>query len=249
MLLHGQVAVITGGASHRGIGRAVAKLFAEQGARVAILDVDGKGAARAAEGLGPEHRGFACDVTKEVEVEAAFRRIAEELGLPSILVNNAGITQKKRIEHIAEGDFGTVLDVNLKGTFLCSKAVLPYMRRLQRGRIICISSVSAQRGGGIFGGAHYSAAKAGVMGLAKAMARELAPDGIRVNVVAPGLVDTDIIAGKLSDEDRAAIVRSIPVGRIGHPHDVAGACLFLASPFADYITGEVLDVNGGMHID
>jgi NAD(P)-dependent dehydrogenase (short-subunit alcohol dehydrogenase family) len=249
LLLNGEIAVITGGASKRGIGRATAKLFAEHGARVAILDLDGEGVREAARSLGPEHCGYRCDVTNRKEVEEVFAKIAQELGLPTVLLNNAGITQPKRIAEITEADYDAVLNVNLRGTFLCSQTVLPYMRKRKRGSIICISSVSAERGGGIFGGPHYSAAKAGILGLVKAIAREVAPEGIRVNAIAPGLIDTDISQGKLTEELKAILVQSIPMGRIGQPLDVARACLFFASPLSEYITGEVLDVNGGMHID
>ncbi len=249
MLLRGEVAVVTGGASEHGIGRATARLFAEHGAHVAVLDIEGQGARQAAESLGSEHRGYQCDVTKQSEVEAVFSRVVEELGVPSILFNNAGVTQPRRTEEITEADYNRVLDTNLRGTFLCSKAVLPYMRRLGRGSIICMSSVSAKRGGGIFGGPHYCAAKAGILGLARAMARELAPEGIRVNALAPGLIHTDITKGKMTAEQEADIIRSIPMGRIGEPIDVARACLFFASSLSEYITGEVMDVNGGMHID
>jgi len=249
MLLDGQVAVITGGASERGIGRATATLFAEHGARVAILDIDGDGARKVARNLGPEHQGYRCDVRKQKEVESIFAKVSQDLGSPSVLVNNAGITQPRRIAEIEKADYDAVLDVNLRGTFLCSKAALPYMRKQKKGSIICISSVSAERGGGIFGGPHYSAAKAGILGLAKAIAREVAPEGIRVNAIAPGFIDTDITHGKMTEEQRAVLIQSIPMGRIGQPIDVARACLFLASPLSEYITGEVLDVNGGMHMD
>ncbi len=249
MLLKGEVAVVTGAGSKRGIGRATARLFAEHGATVAILDVDEHGAEANALCLGSAHRGFRCNVTKWADVEAAFARVDRELGPLSILVNNAGITQPKRTAEIEEADYDAVLDVNLRGTFLCSKAALRYMRAKKKGSIICISSVSAERGGGIFGGPHYSAAKAGILGLVKAIAREVAADGIRVNAVAPGLIDTDITHGKLSPELMGAIIQSIPMGRIGQPLDVARACLFLASSLSEYITGEVLDVNGGMHMD
>ncbi|MBW1766230.1 MAG: SDR family oxidoreductase [Deltaproteobacteria bacterium] len=249
MLLNGEVAVVTGGASARGIGQAIARLYAEQGAHVAVTDIDGQGAQKLADSLGSVHRGYRCDVTKHSEVEAVFSQIAQELGPVSILVNNAGITQPKGISEITEADYDAVLDVNLRGTFLCSKAVIPNMRRLGRGSIICISSVSAKRGGGIFGGPHYSASKAGILGLTRAMARELAPEGIRVNAIAPGLIDTDITKGKLSDEQKADVLKSIPMGRMGQPIDVARACLFFASSLSEYVTGEVMDVNGGMHID
>jgi NAD(P)-dependent dehydrogenase (short-subunit alcohol dehydrogenase family) len=166
-----------------------------------------------------------------------------------ILVNNAGITQPKRIDEISEDDYDAVLDVNLRGTFLCSKAVIPHMRKAGKGSIVSMSSVSAKRGGGVFGGSHYSAAKAGIIGLTRAMARELAPEGIRVNAVAPGLIDTDITKGKLSPELKAQIIDTIPMKRMGLPIDVARACLFFASELSSYVTGEIMDVNGGMYID
>lgn len=249
MLLKGEIAVVTGGASEHGIGRATARLFAEHGALVAVLDIDGQGAQQAAESLGSEHRGYRCDVAKQSEVETAFSQVVKELGSPFILFNNAGVTQPKGIAQITEADYDKVLDVSLRGTFLCSKAVLPYMRSLGRGSIICMSSLSAKRGGGIFGGPHYCAAKAGILGLARAMARELAPEGIRVNAIAPGLIHTDITKGKMTAEQEADIVKSIPIGRIGQPIDVARACLFFASSLSEYVTGEVMDVNGGMYID
>jgi NAD(P)-dependent dehydrogenase (short-subunit alcohol dehydrogenase family) len=249
MLLEGEIAVVTGAASRRGLGRAIARLFAEHGAKVAVLDRDEGGAQRVASDLGTNHRAYRCDVTRAVDVEAAISQAVQELGLPSILVNNAGITQPKRIAEITEKDYDAVLDVSLRGTFLCSKAVIPHMQRLGKGSIICMSSVSAKRGGGIFGGPHYCAAKAGLLGLTRALARDLAPDGIRVNALAPGLIDTDITDGKLTDDLRAQILETIPMGRLGLPLDVAKACLFFASDLSGYVTGEVMDVNGGMHID
>lgn len=249
MLLAGQIAVVTGAASARGIGRATARLFAEHGARVALLDRDGAGAIAAAAELGAEHRGYACDVTSQAQVADVFAALAAELGPPSVLVNNAGITSPLRLADVTRADYDAVMDVNLRGSFLCAQAVAPLMRARGGGSIICMSSVSAKRGGGLFGASVYSAAKAGILGLARALARELAPDQIRVNAVAPGLVDTDIFGGKLSEERRAELVQTIPLGRIGQPLDVARACLFLASDLAAYITGEVLDVNGGSHID
>jgi len=141
-----------------------------------------------------------------------------------------------------------VLDVNLRGTLYMSQAVIPHMRRRGSGSIVCMSSVSAQRGGGIFGGPHYSAAKGGVLGLAKAMARELGPDAVRVNSITPGLIQTDITGGKLTEDLKAQILDGIPLKRLGEAADVANACLFLASDLSSYITGAVIDVNGGMLI-
>ena len=141
-----------------------------------------------------------------------------------------------------------ILDVNLRGTLYMSQAVLPAMQAQQSGSIICISSVSAQRGGGILGGPHYSAAKAGVLGLARAMAREFGPENIRVNSITPGLIGTDIIKGKLTEEKKAEIAETIPLARLGRADDIGGACVFLASDLSLYCTGITLDVNGGMLI-
>ena len=149
---------------------------------------------------------------------------------------------------ITPENWDRVMDVNLRGVFYLSQAFIPHMRERKQGSIACMSSVSAQRGGGIFGGPHYSAAKAGVLGLAKAMARELGPDNIRVNCVTPGMIQTDITGGKLTDELRAEITKGIPLNRLGDAEDVAGAYLFLASDLSSYITGAVIDVNGGMLI-
>jgi len=149
---------------------------------------------------------------------------------------------------IGGADYDRVLDVSLRGTLYMSQAVLPAMPRQQAGAIVCISSVSAQRGGGIFGGPHYSAAKAGVLGLARAMAREFGAEGIRINCVTPGLIETDITQGKLGPERKREISATIPLARLGRADDVAGACVFLASDLAGYCTGITLDVNGGMLI-
>lgn len=248
MLLAGRTAVISGAASPRGIGLATARLFAAHGARVAILDLDGAAAGRAAAELGPEHRGLACDVTDRASCLRAFAEALAAFGQVDILINNAGVTQPVKIMEIGEADWNRIMDVNLKGVLHLSQAAIPHMRERRRGSIACMSSVSAQRGGGIFGGPHYAAAKAGVLGLAKAMARELGPDGIRVNCVTPGLIQTDITGGKLTDEMRLRILEGIPLGRLGTADDVAGIYLFLASDLSAYVTGAVIDVNGGMLI-
>ena len=248
MLLADKVAVISGAASPRGIGLATARLFAKHGARVAILDLDEAGARRAAEELGPEHRGFVCDVADLASCQNAARQVLEAFGKTDILLANAGITQPVKFMDISPENWDRVMDVNLRGVFYLSQAFVPHMRERKQGSIACMSSVSAQRGGGVFGGPHYSAAKAGVLGLAKAMARELGPDGIRVNCVTPGLIQTDITGGKLTDELRAEIMKGIPLNRLGDAEDVAGAYLFLASDLSAYITGAVIDVNGGMLI-
>lgn len=248
MLLKGKTAVISGAASARGIGLETARLFAENGARVAIFDLDEAAAQAAAASLGDGHVGLACDVTDRAACQAAATKAIVALGHVDILINNAGITQPLRFMDISEQNWDKVLDVNLTGIFHLSQAFVPHMRERRSGSIACMSSVSAQRGGGIFGGPHYSAAKAGVLGLAKAMARELAPSGVRVNSVTPGLVDTNITGGMLTDEKRAEIIGGIPMGRLGTAEDVARIFLFLASDLSAYVTGAVIDVNGGMLI-
>lgn len=248
MLLKDRTAVISGAASKRGIGLATARLFAEHGARIAILDIDAEAAQDAAASLGHGHAGIGCDVADAASCQDAAKQAIAALGHVDVLVNNAGITQPVKTMDITEADWRRIVDVNMTGVLFLSQAFIPHMRERRQGSIACMSSVSAQRGGGIFGGPHYSAAKAGVLGLAKAMARELGPDGIRVNCVTPGLIQTDITGGKLTDEMRADIIKGIPLNRLGDAIDVARAYLFLASDLSSYVTGAVIDVNGGMLI-
>lgn len=247
-LLAGKVAVISGAASPRGLGFATAQLFAEHGAKVAILDINAQGVQEAAGLLGPGHRGYVCDVGNKASCEAVLKAIVADFGKVDILINNAGITQPAKVCDIGESDWDRLMAVNLKGVLFLSQAAIPYLKSNGGGSIACTSSVSAQRGGGILGGPHYSAAKAGVLGLAKAMARELGVDGIRVNCVTPGLIHSDINSSILDDARRAEIKAGIPLNRIGVPSDVAGAFLFLASDLSAYVTGAVIDVNGGMLI-
>src|SRR5258708_20244222 len=248
MLLTAKTAVISGAASARGIGRATARLFASQGARVAILELDAAAAKSAAEELGPDHIGLGC----EVGGLASWREAGEEdiagCGKIDILINNAGITQPLKLMDIAPENWQLVVDVNLTGVLYLSQAFVPHMRTRKQGSIACMSSVSAQRGGGIFGGPHYSAAKAGVLGLAKAMAAQRGPRRLRVRSVTPGLIQTDITGGKLTPEMKADIIKGIPLNRLGDAKDVANIYLFLASDLSAYVTGAVIDVNGGMLI-
>ncbi|MBJ2639909.1 SDR family oxidoreductase, partial [Salmonella enterica subsp. enterica serovar Typhimurium] len=217
-------------------------------AKVVIIDLTGEASEAAAAALGEGHLGLAANVADEVQVQAAIEQIMAKYGRVDVLVNNAGITQPLKLMDIKRANYDAVLDVSLRGTLLMSQAVIPVMRAQKSGSIVCISSVSAQRGGGIFGGPHYSAAKAGVLGLARAMARELGPDNVRVNCITPGLIQTDITAGKLTDEMTANILAGIPMNRLGDAVDIARAALFLGSDLASYSTGITLDVNGGMLI-
>jgi len=248
MLLQDKVAVITGGAGPNGLGFATARLMAAQGARVAVLDLAPADPAAAAARLGDGHLGLVVDVTDKASCDAAAQTILQAFGRIDALVNNAGITQPVKTLDISGRDYDRILDVSLRGTLYMSQAVLPAMLEQQGGSIVCISSVSAQRGGGILGGPHYSAAKAGVLGLARAMAREFGPQGIRINSVTPGLIGTDIIKGKLDETRKAEIAETIPLARLGRAEDIAGACVFLASDLSAYCTGITLDVNGGMLI-
>ena len=236
----GRVAVITGGAA--GIGRATAERMAAEGAKVAVWDVSADALADCP---------FAAltaqvDQSHEAAVIAAAQDVVAKLGKLDILVVSAGITgPNTTLETYPSDAWRKVMAINVDGTFYCNKAVIPHMRERRQGSIVCMSSVSAQRGGGIFGGPHYSAAKAGVLGLAKAMARELGPDGIRVNCVTPGLIQTDITGGKLTDEMRRDIIKGIPLARLGTADDIAGIYLFLASDLSAYVTGSIIMADGG----
>lgn len=248
MLLKDKVAVISGGAGINGLGFATARQMAGHGARVVILDLERAEPAAAAARLGDGHLGLVAYVTYKAACVAAIAEAIKAYGKVDILVNNAGITQPVKTLEITGADYDRILDVSLRGTLYLSQAVLPAMQAQCSGSIVCISSVSAQRGGGIFGGPHYSAAKAGVLGLARAMAREFGGNGIRVNCITPGLIETDITQGKLSAERKADIEDTIPLARLGRADDVAGACVFLSSDLSAYCTGITLDVNGGMLI-
>lgn len=246
-LLAGKVAVISGASHPRGIGKATARLFVAHGARVAILDLDDGLAEAAARDIDPERvLAVRCDVSDPAHCIDAIDRVAAwSSGRIDVLVNNAAITQKAAFQDISVANFNNVASVNLGGVFYLSRAVVPRMAAQSSGSIVCMSSMSAQNGGGVFGGAHYCGAKAGVLGLMRAMAKELGPGGIRVNAIAPGLITTDFSRTGRSDESKDALAQSWPLQRAGRPHEVAGACLFLASDLSSYITGTTLDVNGG----
>ena len=248
MLLKNQVAIVTGGASLRGIGWATAKRLADEGARVVILDLDASAAQSAAAAIGDQHLGFACDVRDETACQAIVQKVISDLGRVDILVNNAGVSQSYRLMDSSQSDYDLVMDASVRGAYNMSRAVVPHLRSRQSGAIVCIGSVAAQRGGGILGGPHYSAAKGAVQTLAKAMARELGPDGIRVNAIAPGMVETDLLVGKIDEDGKKRVAGTIPLGRLAQPLDIANACLYLVSDLSSYVTGVVLDVNGGLHI-
>lgn len=248
MLLKDKVAVITGGAGRNGLGYATARQMASQGARVVILDLERANPADAAASLGEGHMGVVADVTDKASCDNAVNAVLQHYGRIDVLFNNAGITQPRKTLDISAADYDAVMDVSLRGMLHMSQAVIPTMRKQKSGSIINTSSVSAQRGGGILGGPHYSAAKAGMLGLGRAMAREFGIDGIRVNAVTPGLIATDINKGLIPEDRMKGILEQIPLNRIGVPDDVAGCVVFLASDLSQYLTGVTLDVNGGMLI-
>jgi NAD(P)-dependent dehydrogenase (short-subunit alcohol dehydrogenase family) len=249
MLLKGKVCIVTGAAGEKGIGLRTAKLFYEHGASVVISDINDQACEKVRNEFDPERSLVVTgNVANRDDCFNLAKTVVDKFGRIDVLINNAGITQPVKFEEISPEDYDRILDVNLRGMLYMSQAVVPHMKQAGSGSIVNTSSVSAQRGGGIFGGPHYSAAKAGMLGLGKAMARELGAHGIRVNAVTPGLIATDITAGKLDDEMKAKILEGIPLGRLGAPDDVANTFLFLASELSSYITGATLDVNGGMHI-
>ncbi len=247
-LLQDKVALITGAGSASGIGRATARLFAEHGGRVALTDVDAESLAEARAELGENHRSYVCDVTDAEQCRGTAGEAMKDFGRIDILVNNAGVVHGTRFSDITSQEYDQVLDVNLRGNFQMAQAIVPHMRKSGSGAIVCVSSIAGRAGGGVFGSSHYAAAKSGIFGLAKGLARELAPDGIRVNAVAPGPIDNDFTQGKMTPEDKARIAKGIPMGRLGRPEEVASVILFLATDLSSYVTGVVLDVNGGLLI-
>lgn len=251
-----RTAVVTGAAAERGIGQAVARAYAEAGWAVVILDLDGAAAERVARQIAdevgvPTHGGVV-DVADEASVSTAQERVAEAVRagtLPPVgaLANVAGITSPVPFLETTLELWNTVMAVNATGTYLVTKAFLPDMIERGFGRIVNMSSVSAQRGGGVFGKVPYSAAKAAILGFTKALARELGSTGVTVNAVTPGAVDTNIRVGS-TDEQEAAIVSGIPLGRTATPEEVAAVFVFLSSDAASYLQGTTTDINGGSHL-
>jgi NAD(P)-dependent dehydrogenase (short-subunit alcohol dehydrogenase family) len=240
--LRERVAIITGGT--RGIGRAIGETFALEGARVVLADIDASANETARE---INARGFVADVTDEDSARALMETTMQAFGRIDILVNNAGICPLTPFEKISRAEWDRVLAVNLTGAFLCSQAAVSHMQRAQSGRIVNISSVAGKMGG-VTVGAHYAASKAGLLGLTKSLARIYAPFGITVNAIAPVTTETEMTRG-WSREVMDKMKQSIPLGRLAQAHDIAAAALFLASDEASFITGAVLDVNGGFLMD
>jgi 2-hydroxycyclohexanecarboxyl-CoA dehydrogenase len=247
-----RTAIVTGAGSARGIGRETCLRLATAGWTVAALDLDEDGAREtarlASEAGGNGAVGLACDVANAGAVDAAVSAIERDLPPVAALVNNAGITAPTRFLDIESDEWDRIFAVNVRGVYLVTRRTLPGLVDRRHGRIVNLSSVSAVRGGGVFGGSHYSAAKAAVLGLTRALARELGPSGVTCNAVAPGLIATDIFAGKLSPEREAQIVADIPVRRPGSVGEVAAMIVYLCSEDAGYVTGATLDINGGSHI-
>ncbi len=245
MHLTGKIAIVTGGS--RGIGRAIALCLAEEGAKVAVIYAGNTAAAeetlQAITEKGGQAISIQCDVANEDAVNAMVKQVKEQFGSVDILVNNAGITRDGLLMRMKTADWQAVLDTNLTGTFFCTKAVTKIMMKQRSGAIVNLTSVVGLTGNA--GQANYAAAKSGIIGFTKSVAKELASRGIRANAVAPGCIDTDMTA-VLSDAVKEEMIKTIPLGRVAQPEEVAKAVLFLVSDCASYITGQVLNVDGGM---
>ena len=245
MRFENQVAVVTG--AGRGIGHAIAVRLAQEGARVASVSRTAANAQKTADEINAARadaaKAYAVDVADQDAVQKAAAQILADFGRVDILVNNAGVTRDGLSMRMSLDDWDTVVNTNLKGAFMFTQALMRPMIKQRSGRIINISSIAGLTGNA--GQANYSASKAGLIGLTKTLARELASRGITVNAVAPGLIETDMTT-VLSEEIRQAILQKVPLGKLGEPDDIAGAVAYLASPEAKYITGQVLTVDGGM---
>lgn len=242
--LSDQTALVTGGA--RGIGRACAEVLAEAGARVIVVDIDGDGAREVAARL-PGGLAIECDVGEADDVTRMCREVEGEHGGVQILVNNAGVVIYRRsIGEVSVGDWDRTMDINLRGTFLVCQGLFPGMKARRYGRIINFSSMSARQGA-LESSIDYAASKGGIIALTRTLAKEAGPYGVTVNAVAPGLIATEPVLKQYAGREKAAS-ETVPLRRLGSPEDVAGAVLFLASDLASYITGMVLDINGGLFI-
>ncbi|UGA55782.1 3-oxoacyl-ACP reductase FabG [Vibrio sp. VB16] len=241
--LEGKVALVTG--ASRGIGRSIAELLVERGATVFGTATSESGAAAITEYLGENGKGFKLNVTEPESITDVIKEITTNYGGVDILVNNAGITRDNLLMRMKDDEWTDIIDTNLTSIFRLSKAVLRGMMKKRNGRIINVGSVVGTMGNA--GQTNYAAAKAGVIGFTKSMAREVSSRGVTINTVSPGFIETDMTKA-LNDEQRAATLSQVPAGRLGDPREIAAAVAFLASPDAAYITGETLHVNGGMYM-
>lgn len=238
-----KIVVITG--SGRGIGKGIAEGFADAGAKLVINDINQETANQTAEELGAkgvETLPIACDISKQEDVEKFFAAIIEKWGKIDVLINNAGITQDTLFLRMKMEQWQRVIDINLTGTFLCTQAAIKYMSKAKSGNIINISSINRN---GQPGQANYSASKAGVVGFSKTIAKEMAARNIRCNVIAPGFIRTPM-TDAMTDKAKEAVTAMIPLKRVGEPQDIANLALFLSSELSAYITGQVIDINGGL---
>jgi 3-oxoacyl-[acyl-carrier protein] reductase len=245
MILTGRIAVVTGAAGT--MGRAAARFLLEDGAQVALVDVDAAGLESAGRLLGARTLPVVCDIADAAAVREAHRRIESELGHVDILVNNAGILSNTKAEQATDDEWRRVLSINVDGAFYWSRAVLPGMKARKWGRIVNVCSLAAKTGG-LTAGTAYATSKGALTSLTFSLARESAAHGVTVNGISPAYVKTPMIEG-LSDDQRRQMLAQIPVGRFCEPDEFAHAVRFLASPLAGFITGEILDVNGGLHMD
>lgn len=243
MSLNGQIALVTG--ASRGIGRAIAELLVERGATVIGTATSESGAEAISRYLGDNGKGMALNVTSADSVNDVIKSIKAEFGELDILINNAGITRDNLLMRMKDDEWQDIMDTNLTSIFRLSKAVMRGMMKKRCGRIVNVGSVVGTMGNA--GQTNYAAAKAGVIGFTKSLAREVASRGVTVNTVSPGFIETDMTKA-LNDEQRAATLSAVPAGRLGDPKEIAAAVAFLVSPEAAYITGETLHVNGGMYM-
>ena len=255
MLLKDKVCLIVGAASLRGIGYATAELFAEHGAKVVVTDVCMSDEVSASIKTAIESRiqrpvsitGIPCDISKRQDCDRLIAKVVDLHGRIDCLVNSAGIVRSGPILDIEEAELDLMFDINLKGAFFLCQSVLKVFSAQRSGNIVNVASLAAQRGGGLVGGPHYAASKGGMLSLTKSIAREFGEFGVRANAICPAMIDTPMLDG-LSADRLKSIVEGIPLKRIGSTREMAGACLYLASDLAGFVTGATLDVNGGTHI-